>query len=106
MLDKTDKCFLISLIIVIASVVSTILLIIVSIEYNIEFLFLIVFMFFVVNYIFLFPIFLITQIITFIIKIFSKNKCKKDWLIILSNLISILFFGYIYLALTLIAITL
>ena len=36
------------------------------------------------------PFCIILQIITFIIKIFSKDKVKKDWIIIFVNFVSII----------------
>ena len=108
MLNKTDKCFLISLItLILASVLPIVLMsliIVLSFKFNFEIpnisdiIIGILFVLFIINYTLVIPILLFTQIITFIIKIFSKNKCKKDWLIIIFNFITVLFFGYIYLA--------
>ena len=52
---------------------------------------------YIVNVIVLFilPICIITQIIVLSIKIISKNKILRDWIIILINFLSILFFGLI-----------
>lgn len=103
MLNKTDKYFFISLIILIAALVVPVTLICAFISLSFKFgfeapiLFGILFIFCALSYILLIPILLITQIITFIIKIFSKNKNIKDWIIILFNLISILLFGWIML---------
>lgn len=78
-----------------------VLLIEISFKFNFEIPIIpeILFVFGIINYSLIIPILLITQIITFIIKIFSKDKNIKDWIIILFNLITPLFFGYIYLAL-------
>ena len=106
MLNKVDKCFLITIAVLIISLVLPILLIVILLNLNIECLFEIIFVCTVINYIFIVPILYIILIITFIMKVMAKNKHKKDWLIILFNLITILFFGYIYFALWLVAITL
>lgn len=104
-LNKTDKYFFISLIMLIAAFALPMLLIVLLIEISFKFNFEIpiipeiLFVFGIINYSLIIPILLITQIITFIIKIFSKDKNIKDWIIILFNLITPLFFGYIYLAL-------
>ena len=108
MLNKVDKCFLISLIILILAsvlpIVLSCLLSVLSFKFNFEIpnisdvIVGIVFAFLIINYTLVIPILLFMQIITFIIKILSKNKCKKDWLIIIFNFITVLFFGYIYLA--------
>lgn len=97
MLNKIDKCFLLSLIMLTLCFTLPILVIITLIKYDLEFLFSIVFITSVFNYLIIVPVLFITQIITFIIKISTKNKYKKDWMIILSNIISILFFGFLLL---------
>lgn len=106
MLNKIDKCFFITTVMLIFSIIFPVILIYTLVGHNIQFLFEIIFVCTVINYIFIVPILFITLIITFIMKIIAKNKCKKDWLIILFNLIAILLFGYIYFALWLVAITL
>ncbi len=83
-----------------------ILAIITLIKYDIEILFSMFFVTSVFNYLIIVPILFITQIITFIIKISTKNKYKKDWIIILFNIISILFFGVVLLCFYLAALTL
>lgn len=95
MLNKVDKCFLITLAMLCVSIIFPVILIFTLVGHNILFLFEIIFTCTVINYIFIVPILFVTQIITFIIKVFSKNKCTKDWLIILFNLFSLLFFGFI-----------
>ena len=97
MLNKTDKCFLITLVMLVVNIIFPVILIFTLVGHNIDFLFEIIFTCAVINYIFIVPILFIIQIITFILKVFSKNKYRKDWLIILFNLLSILFFGYILL---------
>ena len=106
MLNKVDKCFFITTIMLLFSIIFPVILIFTLIAHDIKFLFEIIFICAVINYILIVPILFIILIITFVMKVIAKNKCKKDWLIILFNLITILFFGYIYLALWLAAITL
>ena len=112
MLNKTDKYFLISLIILIVTLIVPVTLIVTLLFLSVDFKFEIpiipeiLFVFSAIHYIFIVPILIITQIITFIVKVFSKNKNKKDWIIILLNFVTILFFGYNYLVLYLTVITL
>lgn len=106
MFNRVDKCFFITTVMLIFSIIFPVILIYTLVGHNIQFLFEIIFVCTVINYIFIVPILFITLIITFIMKIIAKNKCKKDWLMILFNLITILLFGYIYLALWIVAITL
>ena len=112
MLNKTDKYFLISLIMLVVAFVLPVLLIFFVINLSFKFNFEIPiipeisFILGFISYSIIIPLLIITQIITFIIKIFSKNKNIKDWIIILFNLITPLFFGYIYLTLFLMVRTL
>ncbi len=104
-LNKTDKYFFISLITLILALVVPVMLICAFISLSFKFgfeapiMFGILFILCALTYILGIPILLITQIITLVIKIFSKNKSIKDWIIILFNLISILIFGWIMLCL-------
>lgn len=106
MFNKIDKCFLLSLIMLTLCFTLPILVIITLIKYDIEFLFSMFFVTSVFNYLIIVPVLFITQIITFIIKISTKNKYKKDWIIIVFNFMSILFFGFILLFFYLGALTL
>ncbi len=112
MLNKTDKYVLISLITLIVALVVPMTLLVISsyidfeLGFEIPIINEILFIFCAMNYIFIVPILVITQIISFLIKLFSKNKNKKDWIIILLSFITILFFGFIYLVLFLIGSTL
>lgn len=106
MLNKIDKCLFITTIMLIFSIIFPVILIFTLIAHDIRFLFEIIFVCAFINYILIVPILFIILIITFVMKVIAKNKCKNDWLIILFNLIAILCFGYIYLALWLAAITL
>ena len=95
MFNRVDKYFFISLIIILINLVIIFLL---TVEIPIIHL---NDMFKISNYIvnvivlFILPICIITQIIVLSIKIISKNKMLKDWIIILINFLSILFFGLI-----------
>ena len=95
MFNRVDKYFFISLIIILINLVIIFLL---TVEIPIIHL---NDMFKISNYIvnvivlFILPICIITQIIALSIKIISKNKILRDWIIILINFLSILFFGLI-----------
>ena len=95
MLNRADKCFFISLIIMLINLVIIFLLTVgMPLIYLND-------LFKISNYIinivvlFILPICIITQIIVLSIKIISKNKILRDWIIILINFLSILFFGLI-----------
>ena len=95
MLNKIDKYFLITaitlLVLIALSFVGTLIFTILESKVFVE----IIFGFIVILTIFILPINIIIQIITFLIKIFSKNKEKKDWIIILINFMSIIIFSLI-----------
>lgn len=105
MLNKTNKYFFISLILLIAALIvpATLIFTFISLSFKFGFempiILGILFIFCALTYILGIPILLITQIVILIIKIISKNKNIKDWIIILFNLISILLFGWIMLCL-------
>ena len=95
MFNRVDKCFFISLIIILINLVIIFLLTVgIPVIYLND-------LFKISNYIinivvlFILPICIITQIIVLSIKIISKNKILRDWIIILINFLSILFFGLI-----------
>ena len=95
MFNRVDKCFFISLIIMLINLVIVFLLTVgIPVIYLND-------LFKISNYIinivvlFILPICIITQIIVLSIKIISKNKILRDWIIILINFLSILFFGLI-----------
>lgn len=77
------------------SIMFPVILIFTLVAHDIKFLFEIIFVCALINYILIVPILFIILIITFIMKVIAKNKCKKDWLIILLNLFLLLFFGFI-----------
>ena len=94
-LSKIDKCFFISLIIMLINLVIIFLLTLgIPIIHLNDF-------FKISNYIvnvivlFILPICVVIQIIVLSVKIISKNKILKDWVIILINFLSILFLGLI-----------
>jgi len=89
MFNRVDKCFFISLIIMFFAIISPFVLIFCE-SFHLGKLLEILLDFMVVFCVFALPIVLIIQIITFIMKIFSKNKHKKDWIILGFNCISII----------------
>ena len=89
-LNKIDKVILISTIVMLVLITSTFLFCLFTaifygtIQIKVSFALIDLVMFFIL------PICTILQIITFIIKIFSKNKVKKDWIIIFVNFMSVI----------------
>ena len=96
MLSKIDKNFLIVLVLFIIIFLFLPILVYVLIYFDVEFLFTTFFPFVVISYIFIVPVLFIMLIVNLIFKVVTKNKNKKDLIIIFLNLISIFFFGYIY----------
>lgn len=95
MLNRLDKCFFISFIIMLINLVIIFILTAgISVISSND---LLKISNYIVNIIVLFilPICIVTQIIVLSIKIISKNKIQRDWIIILINFLSILFFGLI-----------
>ena len=90
-LNKVDKVILISIVGILVLIISLFLGILteMTFERN-ELLLKILFGLITLVTFFILPICIILQIITFIIKIFSKNKVKKDWIIIFVNFVSII----------------
>lgn len=98
MLNKIDKFILISSIILIVAFILPIVLIYFFINIRVSDIFGgLLFIFAAINDIFILPILFITKIIILIIKIFSKNKNIKDWIIILLDFFVTLLFGFIFL---------
>ena len=92
MFNRVDKCFFISLIIML---INLIIIFVLTVEIPIIHLNdLYKISNYIVNIIVLFilPICIVTQIIVLSIKMISKNKILRDWIIILINFLSILFF--------------
>jgi hypothetical protein len=78
MFNRVDKCFFITTFMLIFSIIFPVILIFTLIARDIKFFFEIIFVFTVINYIFIVPILYIILIITFIMKVIAKNKHKKD----------------------------
>lgn len=92
MFNRVDKCFFISLIIML---INLIIIFVLTVEIPIIHLNdLYKISNYIVNIIVLFilPICIVTQIIVLSIKMISKNKILRDWIIILINFLFILFF--------------
>lgn len=97
MLNKVDKFFIISEIIIFVMIIIIFLLfflaallkqgfvsqIILGINFGI-----------VLFSVFIIPICYVIQLTTLFLQLFSKNKCKKDYILILINIISLLVWGY------------
>ena len=97
MLNKRDKFFITSEIIIFVMIIIPVLLfflatllkqgfvsqIILGIGFGI-----------VLFSIFIIPICYIIQFTTLFLQLFSKNKCKKDYILMLINIISLLIWGY------------
>ena len=92
MFNRVDKCFFISLIIMLINLIIVFVLTVGIPIIHLNDLYKIS------NYIaniivlFILPICIVTQIIVLSIKMISKNKILRDWIIILINFLSILFF--------------
>ena len=99
-LNKVDKIFLISIITMFGTFIVPIILFLFSlffIHYKIGNIFIGLLLISVILSILIFLISYLIQIITFFLKIFVRNKVKKDYIIVLLNFISILIAGYIIL---------
>ena len=92
MFNRVDKCFFISLIIMLINLIIIFVLTVGIPIIHLNDLYKI--SNYIVNIIVLFilPICIVTQIIVLSIKMISKNKLLRDWIIILINFLSILFF--------------
>jgi len=95
MFNRVDKCFFIStIIILILLVVSFLLIAMFSLYENNVFLEMLLSTSVLIT-ILLIPISIVEYIIIFLIKIFSKNKIIKDWIIILADFTLIIILGTI-----------
>ena len=92
MFNRVDKCFFISLIIMLINLIIIFVLTVGIPIIHLNDLYKI--SNYIVNIIVLFilPICIVTQIIVLSIKMISKNKLLRDWIIILINFLFILFF--------------
>lgn len=99
MLNKTDKTFIVSAIVFIASLLVPILSLIFSDLTPAEsyrYLYF-VFVLFLILYLIVIPISYIIQVTTLALKLLSKNKNKKDWIITSINFCFVLIFSFIIL---------
>ena len=96
MLNKTDKTFIVSAIVFIASLLVPILLLIILPTESYRYLYF-VFVLFLILYLIVIPISYIIQVITLALKLLAKNKSKKDWIITSINFCFVLIFSFIIL---------
>ena len=106
MLNKVDKCFIISSAIMAILAMLLLLVSVLCMLFNFKTFLVITFGAIFVITCLLMPICVVTQVITFFIKLFSKNKNKKDWIIILINFASAIFLSFILLFFTAVALVL
>ena len=106
MLNKVDKCFIISSAIMVILAILLLLVSVLCMLFNFKTFLVITFGAIFVVTCLLVPICVVTQVITFFIKLFSKNKNKKDWIIILINFASAIFLSFILLFFTAVALVL
>ena len=99
MLNKTDKWFFITSISIFALLMLSFVAALVFAGLNANTALELVFGFVVIITFVLLPISIVIQSFTLIIKVFAKDKTKKDWIVILINLISIFIFSLILLML-------
>ena len=85
MFNRLDKCFFISTIVILILLVVSFLLIAIIPLYENSVFFEMLLSTSVLITILLIPISIVEHIIIFLIKIFSKNKIIKDWIIILAD---------------------
>ncbi len=95
MFSRVDKCFFISAIVILILLVVSFLLIAMLPLYENNVFFEMLLSTFVLITILLIPISIVENIIIFLIKIFSKNKIQKDWIIILADFTLIIILGTI-----------
>lgn len=95
MFNRVDKCFFISTIIILILLVVSFLLIAMFSLYENNVFFEMLLSTSVLITILLIPISIVEYIIIFLIKIFSKNKIIKDWIIILADFTLIIILGTI-----------
>lgn len=86
MFNKVDKCFFISTIVILILLILSFLLIAIIPLYENNVFFEMLLGTSVLITILLMPISIVEHIIIFLIKIFSKNKIQKDWIIILADI--------------------
>ena len=92
-IDKIFKYISIALLFLLLTPILSFLIVLINIDFFEKLLFIVIFLGFADTI--LIPILDLFLIIIFFIKIFSKNKTKKDWIIIILNLISIIIYTFI-----------
>ena len=104
MLNKVDKCFIVSSAIMAILAILLLLVSVFCMLFNFKTFLVITFGAIFVITCLLMPICVVTQIITLFIKLFSKNKNKKDWIFILINFVFIILYSFVsfmlYIAIT------
>lgn len=92
-IDKIFKYISIALLVLLLAPILSFLIVLINVDIFEKLLFIVIFLGFADAI--LIPILDLFLIIIFFIKIFSKNKTKKDWIIIILNLISIIIYTFI-----------
>lgn len=92
-IDKIFKYISIALLFLLLTPILSFLIVLINIDFFEKLLFIVIFLGFADTI--LIPILDLFLIFIFFIKIFSKNKTKKDWKMIILNLISIIIYTFI-----------
>ena len=92
-IDKIFKYISIALLFLLLTPILSFLIVLINVDFFEKLLFIVIFLGFADTI--LIPILDLFLIFIFFIKIFSKNKTKKDWIIIILNLISIIIYTFI-----------
>ncbi len=92
-IDETFKYVSIVLLLLLLAPILSFLIVLINVDIFEKLLFIVLFLGFADTI--LIPILDLFLIFIFFIKIFSKNKTKKDWIIIILNLISIVIYTFI-----------
>ena len=92
-IDKIFKYISIVLLFLLLTPILSFLIVLINIDFFEKLLFIVIFLGFADTI--LMPILDLFLIFIFFIKIFSKNKTKKDWRIIILNLVSIIIYTFI-----------
>ena len=92
-IDETFKYISIVLLYLLLAPILSFLIVLINIDFFENFLLITIFLAFAD--IILIPILDLFLIFIFFIKIFSKNKTKKDWILIILNIISIIIYTFI-----------
>ena len=92
-IDKIFKYISIVLLLLLLAPILSFLIVLINVDIFEKLLFIVLFLGFADTI--LIPILDLFLIFIFFIKIFSKNKTKKDWILIILNLISIIIYTFI-----------